>query len=162
MSHAANMAGEIPEGYRLRLPGPTFVPERVRQATARLIVKHRGPEFRSMLARAEEQLKPVFGTGNRILFFAASGSGMMEAAVANIAGPNADVLFVTHGQFGERFSTIAESIGARYDRHDTPWGEDIDIEAVARRLARCPVSSWSHRLKSTCSSYACRTVPSKP
>jgi aspartate aminotransferase-like enzyme len=132
------MAGEIPDEYRLRLPGPTFVPERVRRATARLIVNHRGPEFRAMLARAEEQLKPVFGTQNRILFFAASGSGMMEAAVANIAGPDADVLFVTHGQFGERFSAIAESLGARYDRLDMPWGEDIDIEAVAMRLREKP------------------------
>jgi aspartate aminotransferase-like enzyme len=134
MSHAAYTAAQIPDGYRLRLPGPTFVPERVRLATSRLIVNHRGPEFRAMLASAEEQLKPIFGTDNRILFFAASGSGMMEAAVANIAGPGAEVLFVTHGQFGERFSSIAESIGARFDRLDTPWGEDIDIEAVARRL----------------------------
>jgi aspartate aminotransferase-like enzyme len=134
VSQAANGSGHIPDGYRLRLPGPTFVPERVRQATARLIVNHRGPEFRAMLAAAEEQLQPVFGTRNRILFFAASGSGMMEAAVANIAGPGTDVLIVTHGQFGERFAAIAQAIGARADRLDTPWGEDIDIEAVAQRL----------------------------
>ena len=31
--------------YRLRLPGPTAVPERVRQALTRPVVNHRGPEF---------------------------------------------------------------------------------------------------------------------
>lgn len=134
MSHAANRAGAIPDGYRLRLPGPTFVPERIRQATARLIVNHRGPEFRAMLADVEERLKPIFGTRNRILLFAASGSGMMEAAVANIASPDSELLFVTHGQFGERFASIAQAIGARYDRLDMPWGSDIDVDAVAQRL----------------------------
>lgn len=134
VSHAANRAVAIPEGYRLRLPGPTFVPERIRQATARPIVNHRGPEFRAMLADAEERLKPIFGTRNRILFFAASGSGMMEAAVVNIASAGTELLFVLHGQFGERFATIAQEIGARFDRLDMPWGSDIDIDAVAQRL----------------------------
>jgi aspartate aminotransferase-like enzyme len=134
VSQAANKTGSIPDGYRLRLPGPTFVPERIRQATARLIVNHRGPEFRAMLADAEERLKPIFGTQNRILFFAASGSGMMEAAVVNIASRDADLLFVSHGQFGERFASIADAVGARCDRLDMPWGGDIDIDAVAQRL----------------------------
>lgn len=134
VSQAANAVGLIPDGYRLRLPGPTFVPARIRQATARLIVNHRGPEFRAMLADAEERLKPIFGTRNRILFFAASGSGMMEAAVVNIASPDTELLFVTHGQFGERFASIAAAVGARYDRLDMPWGSDIDIDAVAGRL----------------------------
>jgi aspartate aminotransferase-like enzyme len=138
VSQDSYLAGAIPDGYRLRLPGPTFVPERVRQATARLVVNHRGPEFRAMLARAEEQLKPIFGTQNRILFFATSGSGMMEAAVANVAGHQADVLFVSHGQFGERFAGIAQALGVRADRIDMPWGEDIDIDAVARKLREKP------------------------
>ena len=39
--------------YRLRLPGPTAVPERIRQATALPVLNHRGAEFKAM---AEEQL----------------------------------------------------------------------------------------------------------
>jgi len=127
-----------PDGYRLRLPGPTFVPERVLQAGAQLVVNHRGPEFRAALVRAEAGLQPILGTKNRILFYAASGSGMMEAAIVNVAGPGDELLIVTHGQFGERFTTIAQAVGAKADVIATPWGEDIDIDAVQARLREKP------------------------
>src|ERR1700744_3008761 len=97
----------MPGPYRPRLPGPTEVPERVRQAVARPVVNHRGPEFRTELARAETLIQPVLGTKNRVLFFACSGTGMMEAALANIVTPGERLLIVAQGQFGERFATIA-------------------------------------------------------
>src|SRR5215471_9295116 len=93
--------------YRLRLPGPTSVPERVRQAIARPVLSHRGPEFRAIYTRAEELLQPVLGTRNRVLFFASSGTGMMEASLVNILAPGERVLIPAHGQFGERFAAIA-------------------------------------------------------
>ena len=123
-----------PEGYRLRLPGPTAVPERILQAVAQMVVNHRGPEFRGALAKAEEMLQPILGTRNRVLFYAASGSGMMEAAIVNVAGLDDELLIVSHGQFGERFATIAQSVGAKADVLSMPWGEDIDIDAVEARL----------------------------
>ncbi|HEX7748735.1 MAG TPA: alanine--glyoxylate aminotransferase family protein [Bordetella sp.] len=123
-----------PQGYRLRLPGPTAVPERILQATAQMVVNHRGPEFRSALAKAQEMLQPILGTTNRVLFYAASGSGLMEAAIVNVASPDDELLIVSHGQFGERFATIAQSIGAKADVLSIPWGEDIDIDAVQARL----------------------------
>ena len=39
----------IPSDYRLRLPGPAAIPERVRAATALPMLSHRGPEFRGVL-----------------------------------------------------------------------------------------------------------------
>jgi aspartate aminotransferase-like enzyme len=134
MSEGSNIARLAPEGYRLRIPGPTFVPERVLQATAQPVVNHRGPEFRAALVDVEKGLLPIFGTKNRILLYAASGSGMMEAAIVNVAGPGDELLIVTHGQFGERFATIAQAVGAQADVLATPWGEDIDIAAVQARL----------------------------
>jgi aspartate aminotransferase-like enzyme len=122
--------------YRLRLPGPTEVPERVRQATARPVVNHRGPEFRSLLARTEGLIQPVLGTGNRVLFFACSGTGMMEAALVNVVIPGERLLIVSHGQFGERFGQIARMLGAEVDPLDVPWGEAIDPAAVAERVRR--------------------------
>lgn len=134
MSNVANTSGVAPQGYRLRLPGPTHVPERVLQATARPVVNHRGPEFRATLARTEKLLQPVLGTSNRILFFAASGSGLMEAALVNVASPQSTLLVIAHGQFGERFVTIGQAIGAQVDTLSVPWGEDVDIDAVQARL----------------------------
>jgi aspartate aminotransferase-like enzyme len=121
--------------YRLRLPGPTAVPERVRQAMARPVLSHRGPEFNALLNRTEEMLQPVMGTRNRVLFFAASGTGMMEAALINILAPGERLLISTHGMFGDRFVEIAREFGASVDTLDVPWGEAPDPEEVRRRVA---------------------------
>jgi aspartate aminotransferase-like enzyme len=122
--------------YRLRLPGPTAVPERVRQATARPVLNHRGPEFRAQLAHAEELVRPVLGTENRVLFFAASGTGMMEACLVNVLAPGDKVLILVHGQFGERFTAIARAIGTEVELLEFPWGEAVDPAAVEERVRR--------------------------
>lgn len=121
-------------GYRLRLPGPTTVPERVREAIARPVFSHRGPEFREILRRAVDLLQPIAGTRNRILFFASSGTGMMEAALVNVLGPGERVLISGHGQFGERFAAIAEALGVSVDLMDIPWGCAPEPEAIEARL----------------------------
>jgi aspartate aminotransferase-like enzyme len=120
--------------YRLRLPGPTAVPERVRQAIARPVVSHRGPEFRAIFTRAEELLQPILGTRNPVLFFASSGTGMMEASLVNILAPGERVLVCCNGQFGERFASIARVLGAAVDWIESPWGWAIDPSAVEKRV----------------------------
>lgn len=127
------MSGSMrpPACYRLRLPGPTEVPERVRQAIARPVVNHRGPEFRATLAHAEALIQPVLGTSNRVLLFAASGTGMMEAALVNTVAPGERLLIVCQGQFGERFASIARVLRADVDTFDVPWGEAVDPAALA-------------------------------
>ena len=120
--------------YRLRLPGPTAVPERVRQAIARPVLSHRGPEFTAILRRSEEMLQPLLGTRNRVFFFSSSGTGMMEAALVNVLGPGERVLISTHGQFGERFAAIAAALGVRVDTLDIPWGLAPTAPQVEERL----------------------------
>ena len=106
----------IPSDYRLRLPGPTAIPERVRAALMLPVVSHRGPEFRTVIGETARMLKPVFGTKRDVYVYAASGTGMMEAALANVVTPGEPVLIIIHGQFGERFASIAEGMGADVDR----------------------------------------------
>ena len=50
-SRLPNSPPVVADTYRLRLPGPITVPERVRLAVARPILNHRGPEFREIWAR---------------------------------------------------------------------------------------------------------------
>lgn len=66
--------------YRLRIPGPTTVPERIRLATAAPIHAHRGAEFKAMLAEVQAGLRAVYGTA------------MMEAAIAAALGAKVDTL----------------------------------------------------------------------
>jgi aspartate aminotransferase-like enzyme len=63
----------------------------VRQAIARPVLNHRGPEFRAVLDEIN-RLQPIFGTANAIMVFSASGTGMMEASLINILAPGKRVL----------------------------------------------------------------------
>jgi aspartate aminotransferase-like enzyme len=125
---------EISSSYRLRLPGPTAVPEKVRQAMAAPVLNHRGPEFRSILSRAEELIKPILGTSNPVLFFSSSGTGVMEASLVNVLAPGERVLVCIHGQFGERFASIAAAAGAQVDKLEFEWGQPADPAAVERHV----------------------------
>lgn len=120
--------------YRLRLPGPIPSPERVRQAIARPVLNHRGPEFRAIWARTIAKLQPVFGTRQPVHIFAASGTGAMEAALLNIIAPGERLLIVENGQWGERFSAIGQALGAVVDPIVVPWGEAVDPAAIEARL----------------------------
>src|SRR5829696_430650 len=111
----------IPD-YRLRLPGPTSVPERIRQATALPVLNHRGVEFKAMLTECQQRLQPIFGTTQDILLFAGSGTAMMEGALINVLSPADAILVVVAGQFGDRFVSIAKAFGARVDTIDVEWG----------------------------------------
>jgi aspartate aminotransferase-like enzyme len=120
-----------PAQYRLRLPGPTAVPERIRLATAAAMVNHRGPEFHALFDEAVRRVRPVLGTTGEVLLFPGSGTGVMEAAIANLVAPGDPVLVVIHGQFGERFKAIAEGMGAAVDTVESEWGDPPDAERVA-------------------------------
>ena len=59
----------------LRIPGPTPLPDRVREAGARQMVNHRGPEFRELITRVTRRLQTAFVTRNDILILTCSGTG---------------------------------------------------------------------------------------
>jgi len=120
--------------YRLRLPGPTAVPERVRAATALPILSHRGPEFRVILDDVITLMRGVIGTTQDVFLFGASGTGGMEAALVNVLSAGDAVLVVENGQFGERFSSIAEGLPVQLDRLQIPWGKVPDAADIAERV----------------------------
>lgn len=122
--------------YRLRLPGPTAVPERIRMALAQPVVNHRGPEFKAIMHETGELAKPVLGTDNDILMFASSGTGVMEAAAANVLGKDDKALVLVNGQFGDRFVQIIQSMNRQADTIEVPWGEAVDTDAVKRKLSQ--------------------------
>ncbi len=118
----------------LRIPGPTPLPEAVREASARQMVNHRGPEFRELITRVTERLKTPFATSNDILILTASGTGAMEAVVVNQLSPGDPVLAVSIGSFGERFAKIATTYGADVTKLDVEWGRAADPAAVRDAL----------------------------
>jgi aspartate aminotransferase-like enzyme len=117
------------------MPGPAAVPERVRAAVALPVVSHRGPEFRAILQEVTSGLRAVLGTRHHVFLLGTSGTGAMEAALVNVLSAGDAVLVVENGQFGERFSSIAEGLPVTLDRLQIPWGEVPDAAAIAARVA---------------------------
>lgn len=122
--------------YRLRIPGPISIPERVRSATAQPIVNHRGTEMRAVLGDIQRLIKPLFGTQAPVLVFGSSGTGVMEASLVNILAPGEKVLALVHGQFGERYAQIARALGAEVEVIESEWGQAPSPERVAAELAK--------------------------
>lgn len=122
--------------YRLRIPGPISIPERVRSATAQPIVNHRGAEMRAVLGDIQRLIKPLFGTQAPVLVFGSSGTGVMEASLVNILAPGEKVLALVHGQFGERYAQIARALGAEVEVIESEWGQAPSPARVAAELAK--------------------------
>jgi aspartate aminotransferase-like enzyme len=120
----------------LRIPGPTFVPQSVLAASARPIINHRGPEFASLLAGLTRALQDFLRTQGDVLLLTCSGSGGMEAAVANTLSRGDRVLVFSNGAFGERFHAIAKAYGVDARRVDVTWGRAVDPDLVAGELAK--------------------------
>jgi aspartate aminotransferase-like enzyme len=119
----------------LRIPGPTPIPDEVREAQSAPMIDHRGTEFGEMLREISGGIAELIGTRNEVLLLTASGTGGMEAAVVNTLSPGDRVLSVSIGSFGDRFATIAELYGAAVDRLEIEWGAAVDPAALARVLS---------------------------
>jgi aspartate aminotransferase-like enzyme len=123
---------------QLRIPGPTPVPDKVRAAGARQMINHRGGTFHELLRDVTERLKPFYGTSHDVLTFAASGTGGLEAALANCFSPGDRVLSLICGHFGERFADIATAYGLEVTRMRFSPGQAVDADRARRVLLRNP------------------------
>ena len=120
----------------LMTAGPTPVPPAVSQAMAAPMLYHRAPAFVELYERVLAKLPYVFQTENPVLAFAASGSGAMESAVANLVRPGAPVLACAAGKFGERWIELCDAYGGGTVRYEPGWGERLDPAAIDRLLDR--------------------------
>jgi serine---pyruvate transaminase len=119
----------------LMTAGPTPLPPAVSQVMAEPILYHRAPAFIEIYARCLERLPRVFGTANDVLAFAASGSGAMESAVANLTRPGEPAVVASCGKFGERWTELCDAYGARTISHDAGWGNKVDPADLDRALS---------------------------
>jgi aspartate aminotransferase-like enzyme len=119
----------------LFIPGPVTCSDAVLAAMAQPMIDHRGPRFAELLGDVAERLKPIFGTSGDVLILGASGTGGLEAAVANMFGPGDTVLACPIGVFGQRLASIARTYGCTVEVLETPLGAGVDPEALRARLA---------------------------
>jgi aspartate aminotransferase-like enzyme len=119
----------------LMTAGPTPVPPAVSQAMAAPMLYHRAPAFVEVYERVLQKLPKVFQTSNDVLAFAASGSGAMDSAAANLVRPGTPVLACAAGKFGERWIELCDAYGGETVRYEPGWGERLDANEIDRLLS---------------------------
>jgi aspartate aminotransferase-like enzyme len=125
----------------LRIPGPTPLPDEVREALSRPMINHRGAEFKAILKDVTARVQHFYGTGNEVLFYTASGTGGLEAAVVNTLSPGDTMIGVEIGVFGKRAITIAERYGMNVVPYRVPWGQAADPDRLRELLRDHPETS---------------------
>ncbi|MHB1322798.1 MAG: pyridoxal-phosphate-dependent aminotransferase family protein [Coriobacteriia bacterium] len=122
----------------LMTPGPTPVPAEVLLTQAAPMIHHRTPDFSAAFRQAIEGLKYVFDTTNDVLLFASSGTGVMEAAIANCFCPEDSVIVCRNGKFGDRQKQICEVYGLHVIDLAYEWTDVVDPADVATALEQNP------------------------
>lgn len=120
----------------LMIPGPTPVPDRVLEACAKHPIGHRTPDFSRILRSAVDNLKWLGETKKDPFVITSSGTGAMEAAIANTINNGDDVLSLIVGVFGERWAKLSEAYGANVERVISAPGQPVDLKLLAERLKK--------------------------
>jgi aspartate aminotransferase-like enzyme len=69
-----------------------------------------------------------------VILLAASGTGAMEASVANLTSPGDRVLVLSAGKFGERWTALAKAYSCDVDLVSAPYGQTFSLEEVKKAL----------------------------
>jgi aspartate aminotransferase-like enzyme len=92
----------------------------------------RTEEFSQIVLDCEFMMSELAGAppGSRMILLTCSGSGGMEAAVMNAAGPEDRVLIIVGGGFGERFCQICAANGIPYDAIHLEAGRSLTPQQI--------------------------------
>ncbi|KRB22651.1 MULTISPECIES: aminotransferase class V-fold PLP-dependent enzyme [Mesorhizobium] len=128
----------------LFIPGPTNIPEQVRQAMNLPMEDMRAASFPDLTLPLFEDIKRVFkNETGRVFIYPSSGTGAWEAAMTNVLSPGDRVLMSRFGQFSHLWVDMAERLGFEVDVIDCEWGTGVPLELYAERLK----ADKTHRIK---------------
>jgi alanine-glyoxylate transaminase/serine-glyoxylate transaminase/serine-pyruvate transaminase len=119
----------------LFIPGPTNIPEAVRQAMNVPMQDMRAADFGELTLPIFEGLKRVCKTSRgTVMLFPGSGTGAWEAAITNTLNPGDKVLMSRFGQFSGLWVEMAERLGLDVEVIDVEWGAGVPVKEYERRL----------------------------
>lgn len=120
-------------------PGPSCVPDSVYSALSRPTIGHLDPRFIEIMDSIKEMLRTVMATSNALtLPISGTGSAGMETCFVNLVEPDDPVLVLINGVFGRRMNEVATRLRADVDVLEFPWGEPVDVDAVAAQIRTRP------------------------
>ncbi|GAB61549.1 MAG: alanine--glyoxylate aminotransferase family protein [Candidatus Jettenia sp.] len=116
-------------------PGPTMVPPEVALAEAQSMIHHRTPQFSQIFYEVSEDLKYLFQTkAGDVFTLMSSGTGAMEACVANVLSRGNKALVVVSGKFGERWAELCKCFGIETITIDVENGKAVNPQDIETAL----------------------------
>ncbi len=126
------------------IPGPTNIPDRLRNAMSIQTTDHRAPDFVELLSPVLEDVKKVFKTEcGKVITFPSSGTGGWEAAVTNTLSPGDKVLVARFGMFSHRWIDLCQRHNLDVEVIECEWGSGAPADLYGERLA----ADKSHEIK---------------
>ena len=131
------MTTKLRNGHQhLFIPGPTNIPEAVRQAMNVPMQDMRAPDFGDLTLGLFTDLRRVFRAEDaQVFLFPGSGTGAWEAAITNTLNPGDRVLMSRNGQFSTLWVEMAERLGLDVEVIDVAWGAGCPVKEFGRRLS---------------------------
>jgi alanine-glyoxylate transaminase/serine-glyoxylate transaminase/serine-pyruvate transaminase len=126
------------------IPGPTNIPDRLRNAMHLQSRDHRAPDFVETFSPVLHDMKKVFGTeSGEMIVFPASGTGGWEAAISNTLSEGDKVLIARYGMFSHRWIDLCERHKLDVEIIECPWGSGAPADRFADILAQ----DTAHQIK---------------
>lgn len=128
----------------LFIPGPTNIPEPIRQSMNVPMEDMRAPDFGDFVSGVLEDTKKVFRTETgRVFIFPSSGTGAWESAIQNTLQKGDKVLMSLFGQFSLLWCDMAKRLGLDVELCEVEWGTGVPLDQYAAILA----ADKEHKIK---------------
>lgn len=132
------------------IPGPTNMPEAVRQACYMPTIDHRSPVFGKILHPCLEGVQKVLKSDSaRIFIFPSTGTGGWETALTNALSAGDGVLAARNGMFSHRWIDMCQRHGLDVTIVETPWGHGLPADRYEEILR----ADTGHRIKAVLATH---------
>lgn len=108
------------------IPGPTNMPEAIRQACYMPTIDHRSPMFGKILHPVLDGVRRVLKSETaKVFIFPSTGTGGWETALSNCLNAGDKVLAARNGMFSHRWIDMCLRHGLDVQVVETPWGHGL-------------------------------------
>lgn len=110
---------------------PGNIEDEILQIGSQQIPYMRTAEFSTLVKQSEQMLLELIKCSNgRVIFYTASGTGAMEAAVTNFVTQRRKAFVIAGGSFGFRWKSLCEYYACPNDVFEVPFAKDIDYDKL--------------------------------
>lgn len=118
-------------------PGPTEVPDRIREVMARPIQNPDvDEEFTEFYHELESNLREVYGTEDDIVVLGGEGILGLEASIASLIEEDDKVLCLSNGIYGDGFADFVKIYGGEPIMCESSYGRKIDVDKLKSKLEK--------------------------